>query len=621
MKSFLEKSIEIIKTKDRELFSGLSELKTEANISIVTSGTGEVVPAVELDNRKLFIHSRFDPYKEAERFTAEIDTSKFDLIIVFGFGFGYHIELLIKQINPGALLLVIEKDASILKQALALRDLSRLISDERLKIIIDPDDDIIATALKGKSSKRVSFLSHRGSFQLAPDYYNNIRQIVKSYLSVKEVNIATLSRFEKTWTSNISRNINEFVRLPGANVFYDKFKGIPAVVAGAGPSLNKSMEHIRLLRDKVIIICVDTSFGILLKNGIMPHFCLTVDPQIINARYFEGCSSGDTVFITDPTVHPSFFRLIKGRISTVGMAFDMMKWVEEFTGNKGELSYGGSVTTNAYDFAKRIGASPVIMIGQDLAFTGGLAHARGSYLDEEIHLRTDRFFNAHMQNRFQLTALPKIKVKGILSKEVFTNQKLIIFLNWFEKRNDSALINATFDGAFMKGVKHMPIDEIKLAEHNIVIKELIHELYDKNQDEKSHVKSVSDSLLDKCMQMKDELVSLVPVLHRTVSLSGELAGMMKNKKKDAKLDYILKKLSETDKILESKNTLKDMIGFTIQRVIHTITEGYKIDEDDENLGKEELVAKKSHYLYKGILEGSEFNLKILNKIITLLKGS
>ena len=95
--------------------------------------------------------------------------------------------------------------------------------------------------------------------------------------------------------------------------------------------------------------------------------------------------------------------------------------------------------------------------------------------------------------------------------------------------------------------------------------------------------------------------------------------MMKNNKKDSKLDYILKKLSEIDKLLESKNTLKDMIGFTIQRVIHTITEGYEIDENDEKLSREELVAKKSHYLYKGILEGSEFNLRIINKIILLLK--
>jgi len=69
------------------------------------------------------------------------------------------------------------------------------------------------------------------------------------------------------------------------------------------------------------------------------------------------------------------------------------------------------------------------MVGQDLAFTGGYAHARGSYLDEQVNLRTDRFFNAQVFNRRQLTALPKIFVKGIRSPKVHTNQKMMIFLH------------------------------------------------------------------------------------------------------------------------------------------------------------------------------------------------
>ncbi|MBN2039363.1 MAG: motility associated factor glycosyltransferase family protein [Spirochaetes bacterium] len=618
MESFLNKNTGIIRKKDRELYSKIYESESRMNISVFTSKNGDIVPSVEVNSRNLFIHSRFDPYKEAERFIAGIDPSKFDLFIVFGFGFGYHIELLLKKINPDALILIIDKEASMVREALTHRDLALLVSDERVVMLIDPDEDQIAETLKGKSSKRVSFLSHRGSFQVSPEYYNNIRQIVKSYLSVKEVNIATLSRFEKTWTANIARNIKEFVRLPGADMFYDKFRGMPALIAGAGPSLNKSLEFIKDNQDRIIIICVDTSYRILQRNGISPHFCLTVDPQIINARYFEDCTFENTVFVTDPAVHPSVFRLINGRISTVGMAFDMMKWVEEFTGPKGELAYGGSVTTNAYDFAKRIGASPVIMAGQDLAFTDRLAHARGSYLDEEVHLRTDRFYNAHMKNRFQLTALPKIKVKGIRSPEVITNQKLMIFLNWFEKRNDPDLINATWDGAFIKGVNHSSLNEIALPDLNRNIFDLIQDLYSESQNDLSSAASASNELLKKCRQMSDELDSLLPVFERAVKLSDEMAGMMKENRKDSKLDYILKKLSETDKILESKNTLKDLIGFTIQRIIHTITEGYEIDENDEKISNEELVAKKSHYFYKGILEGSEFNSKILKKMITLL---
>lgn len=618
MGSIYENNISAIRLNDPGLLEQVADTKDAEYVDSIVSKTGDIIPVINTDNKKLYIHSRFDPAKEASRFISEIDPGAFDLFIVFGFGYGYHIEELIKNTDNNSNLLVLEKDPHLFRSALLSRDIASVLGDNRLRILIDPDEEVIAGALKGKSSKRVSFLTHRGSFQTDPAYYDNLRQIARSYLSKKDVNIATLSRFEKTWSSNISRNIREIISLPGANVFYNKLAGIPAVIAGAGPSLNKSIDFIRAVRDKSVIICVDTSYSILRDNGIIPHFCLTVDPQLINARYFEGTNGEDIVFIADPSVHPSVFRLIRGKISVLGMAFEMMKWIEDVSGSKGELLYGGSVTTNAYDFAKRIGASPVVMVGQDFAFTGGLAHARGSYLDEEVRLRTNRFFNVHMQNRLQLTSLPKIKVRRIRGGDVYTNQKLMIFINWFENRKDPELINASYDGAVIKGVRHAAQDEVVFPDINEDIRGIIADLYDNSRIPEGSNKAVSGILLGKCIAMENELNTLLPALKRAVSLSEELVVLLKQKTKGGKLDYILKKLSETDKMLESKNTLKDMIGFTVQRVIHTITEGYDIDPGDEGLSEEELVAKKSHYLYKGILEGSEFNMKILKKMIILL---
>jgi hypothetical protein len=619
MESFFKQSIEIIKNSNPALFSMLEDSGKNDKVSVIDSKTGEKVPEVEVNNTKMLIHSKFDPHKEAVRFICEINASNFDLFVVFGFGFAYHLEELIKKIGPDVTVLALEKDPAIIKEAISSRNLTALLSDDRLKIIANPDEDKISEILKGRSSHRVSLITHRGSFQLDPDYYNNLNRIIKSYLSTKEVNIATLSKFEKTWASNIARNIPEFIRLPGANMFYDNFKGMPAIAIGAGPSLSSSIDFIKSNLDKAVIICVDTSYRILKEHGIIPHFCVTVDPQVINARYFEGDVKCETIFITDPTVHPSTFRLIKGNIVSAGMVFDMMKWIEEIAGVKGELTYGGSVMTNAYDFAKRIGASPVVLVGQDLAFTGGLAHARGAYLDEEVFLYQNRFYNALMKNRLQLTALPKIRVKGIRGQEAFTNQKLMIFLSWFEKRNDPDLVNASFDGAYIKGVKHSPAEELKFPQVNTDIYKLIRGLYNEHGIRPASLTTVGKSLLKRCTSIRDELDSLSETVKRAVVLSSDLIDLVKENKKSSKLDYILKKLSETDKIINSKTTLKEMIGFTVQRVIHTITEGYEIDNNDEYISKEEIVAKKSHFLYKGILEGTEFNIKIINKMIKLLE--
>ena len=613
------------------------------SIEVVETKQGDFVPAIIRNGIRLLVHSKFDPVREAERFIGEIELGAYDLFIVFGFGFGYHVEQIRKGMSRDSLVLVIEKNPLLVKRAMEARNIAAILEDERFILLLDPSEDAIAEALRGKSSRRSSLILHRGSFQIEPDYYGNMQEIARSYLSTKEVNIATLAKFERIWASNIARNIDAFIRAPGANIFFDKFRNIPAIVAAAGPSLNRSIDFIRKSRDRAIIVAVDTSYRILMSHGIEPHFCIVVDPQVINARYFEGSGRSKTILIADPTVHPSVFRLFCGRVAVTGIAFELMNWIERQCGSKGEITHGGSVSTNAYDFAKRLGASPVILVGQDLAFTGDLAHARGSYLDEQVHLRTGRLYTPEMFNRLQLTALPKIFVRGIRGAQVHTNQKMMIFLSWFEKRRDGNLINATEDGASIPGVKHVNSNDIEMPEPKIVFDADIEEIYRKN----CSVGAARDAwarLLKMIGSILKEIDSILPVLERAVGFSENLESLMKEKRgggvqspdhvrhpaavgtsasvpqrDQSKLNYLLKKLAEADRIVESKKHAKEMISITIQRVIHTINEGYEIDEGDSALSDNELVAKRSSYLYKGLLEGARFNVRILKKMEKMLQ--
>ena len=461
MKSFLESNLALLGSRDAALAEAVARCADDGSVTGVDGKNGPV-PEVAVGDRRLTVHSRFDPVKEAERFASEVDAGSFDLFVAAGFGFGYHLESLLGRTGRDATVLALEKSVLMVRKACEARDLSPLFGDPRFQLAVDPKEDDIARLLMGRSTRRVSFLTHRGSHQADPAWYGNLMRIAKSYLSTKEVNIATLAKFEKSWSLNIARNIAQITELPGVERFYGAFAGVPAIVAAAGPSLTASLDFIRKHAGRSVIIAVDTSYGLLRRHGIEPHFCVTVDPQPVNARYFEGDRGGSTVMVADPSSHPSVFRLFKGRAVLAGMAFPMMKWIEDICGERGEIAHGGSVSTNAFDFAKRLGASPVVLVGQDLAFTGGYAHARGSYLDEQVHLRTTRFGNPEMFNRYQLTALPRIFVQGIRGGKVHTNQKMMIFLSWFERRLDPGLVNATVDGALMKGVRHAAQEELVL---------------------------------------------------------------------------------------------------------------------------------------------------------------
>ena len=618
MNSFFAKNISLFKKKSPKT-GFLADLITDDNfIEIIESKNGEYVPFVTRNGHKIPVHSRFDPRTEAARFAAEI-SAEHDLYIVFGFGFAYHIEALLAKIPSASNMLVIEKEAVMLKTVLKYRDLSVLLNDERLNILIDPSEDELAETLKGKSSLKVSFITHRGSHQINEEYYVSMLELCRSYLSTKEVNIATLAKFEKVWSANIARNIVPFIKSTAIKNFYGKFAKIPAIVVAAGPSLCESLDFIRENSRKAVIIAVDTAMPILAKAGIQPHFCVAVDPQLVNARYFEGLPKLDTLLVADPTVHPSVFHFYKGPVAVTGIAFDIMKWIENICGEKGEITHGGSVSTNAFDLAQRLSCSPIILTGQDLSFTGGRVHPKGSYMEEQIFLKTNRLANAEMHNRKQITSTQRVTAKGIRSPRVVTNQKMMIFMSWFQKQKNENLINATFDGLSIPGIKHSPAKLLSLENNDVDIKKTIEEILGSFPGAQTTEETVK-KLKIRINKIFNEIASLIPQLEQAKRLSADLAALFESNKTDpGKIGYILKKLDETDRILESKENLKGMLSMVSQKAIHTINEGYSIDKSDDGLSKELLTAKRSNYLYGELYEGCLFNKKAFTAMLRCIE--
>ncbi len=613
MKELFDCNINVLEKRDHALAADI--LAADAStVEVQVSKSGLPVPsAASGDARRMLVHSRIDPVREAERFVAETGISGKDLVVVLGFGFGYHVEALAAVAGKGVNIIVAEQNASMVRAAFMNRDMTGLLSMDNVFLIVKPDEDKLAAVLKGRASRNVVFMIHRGTYQLDQQYWSDVLIMMKSFISTKDVNIATLARFEKTWCSNISRNIGIISAATGANIFFDRFGGMPAIVAAAGPSLTASLDFIKKNTGRCVIVAVDTSYKILTDYGIVPHFCMSVDPQLINARYFEGSSETDTVLVADPTVHPSVFRFFRGRRAVTGIAFDMMKWIEDICGRKGDLAHGGSVSTSAYDFAKRLGASPVIMVGQDLAFTSGLAHARGSHLDEQVHNRTWRFMNAQMSNRRQLTYLPPVFVDGARGGRVRTTQKMLIFRNWFENRNDGALINATANGVMIHGIPNVPHSAINIPGAAKDPFDVIDDVF--ASAGAGAGPSEKERMRRRVAGMSLEVGELLPVFEKALALSGELAEMIESgmdKSNPGRMGYILSKLADADAFIESREKSRGILSFAMQRVIHTITEGYETGAAAENAGT------RSVFLYSGMVEAARFTARLLEKMKVLL---
>jgi hypothetical protein len=120
-------------------------------------------------------------------------------------------------------------------------------------------------------------------------------------------------------------------------------------------------------------------------------------------------------------------------------------------GDRGVLHTGGSVATNAFSFARLMGASPLIMIGQDLAYTGGASHASGylwpKTLDEAKNLKGDGFR----------------EIEGYYGDRVHVDRQLDSYRKWYEVfmlvYPHEKVINATEGGAKINGTQQMQFKE------------------------------------------------------------------------------------------------------------------------------------------------------------------
>jgi hypothetical protein len=232
--------------------------------------------------------------------------------------------------------------------------------------------------------------------------------------------------------------------------YKDLYKNKPVLIVATGPSLNKQLDTLQKYKDQFIVIAVDPAVPILKKYGIVPDYVASIDPR--KRPYWQhnqldpkttflieiGCcpdvawSNNHNYLVT--SCHPDVHRLM----NSLGISVPLM-------------ANGGSVATCAFNFAHFAGANPIVLIGQDLAWTNGKDHAEGyvsQYTQEVLNERYERGF----------------EVEGFDGNPVRTEKQLLGYKTWFEERikkmPDTMVINATEGGAKIHGAVQIAFADV-----------------------------------------------------------------------------------------------------------------------------------------------------------------
>lgn len=442
-------------------------------VSESRSGAKTLSVKTDDNSREIRIHSAYDPVKEAERSVEDFNPGRNSLIIVSGIGLGYHIDLLKKKFRD-IKVIAVENDPEVT----SICRVENSPALDNVHVIHDENDiQVLFDNLRMSEFNGISHYTHRPSYQLNPGFYDGIIALVKQQVSSKVSDLLTRFEFEERWMKNIFLNLRHVEDSIPVSALFGKFDGYPGVIVSAGPSLRQNLDALKRVSDRAVILCVDTSYKVLTKAGITPHLVMTLDAQKYSRKHFTGTRAGEALLVADIVACPSVINNFDGKkiISTTSKYYQdtsgrtvrettpAMDWVEKYITSPGDVQSGGSVATSAFDLLLNMGCNPIILTGQDLAYTGREYHCSGTYHNDDWQLLTGRFrgldtINQNLIRRRRIKYVPSFGGNGmVISDFVFDLYKF-----WFE---DSAarvtvkVVNATGGGSRISNTIEAGLEE------------------------------------------------------------------------------------------------------------------------------------------------------------------
>ena len=385
--------------------------------------------------KNILIHSMYDPVKEGQAFAEKVTTGS--QVCLYGFGLGYHIDALLEKIGPSGFLLAIELSPDLLLAAMILRNQSKALLDERFHIVHGLNEEIVSTEIvkymgkmQSTSAKNLEVFFHSPSFKCIPSSFPRLTNSLEVLLMERRFP-AVLGDMEK---ENYVLNKEIVEQNAGINFLRSKHKGKPGLLVSAGPSLDDILPYLKQIDKKFILACVDTALPILSREGIVPDYVFSLDPQEDSFQYFRDYLESSAKLIFTPSANTKVVHYYKGEKFVVfKQTSPQFKEEESIINSKGSTQSGGSVSCLALDVLIQFGCNPIFLTGQDLSFPCNRIYSSFSNNNKQMMDKLDSVSMLKENHKAASRKEKTVIVENIAGDKVATNQAMYSYLRAIEE--------------------------------------------------------------------------------------------------------------------------------------------------------------------------------------------
>src|SRR3990167_4426221 len=215
-----------------------------------------------------------------------------------------------------------------------------------------------------------------------------VSDTINEEMLLNKANKNTLQKKLQSWASQLNVNAPIVKQHPGTKIFHNKLKDVPCVIVSAGPSLEQSINKLKALKGKAVIMALGTSFRSCINREIIPDFVNAHDangPDIKagtggGPKFFTGTYAKETIALFVNYIYPGTIKSYDGPkcfyyvedpgisvYKTMALACD---GPDRPDGSFLESSIigGSSVAHTALYAAINFGCNPITYVGLDLSY-------------------------------------------------------------------------------------------------------------------------------------------------------------------------------------------------------------------------------------------------------------
>lgn len=455
-----------------DLAARIQSAEQDAEVALRNTDTNYPTLVVQKHGQWAALHHPQDPVMHAQQYAQSITgLASARNLMMFGFGLGYAALLARQTMKEPQRILIMEPSLSVFRAALQTVDLSNLMLDPCVEIVVGNAPGAIRQAVlnhlmdfMANSVIAVEYPPVTGAFA---DWAEAAKQEAQDTLRLGQSGLVTKFKDGPLTLRNLLGNLDAVAATPGLSAFGGSFKNVPAIVIAAGPSLAKNIDQLRSLEDNFLLIAVDTAYELLLKQGVKPHIVVTVDPTELNLRHFKQERYDGGWLLFDPEARPEIVAKFSNRLTAMTDKHDFFQWIDQQCGGKGVIRKGGMVSQMGIYAADYLGCSPIVLVGQDLALgrDDGATHIADAANYRNVGFVDGESDKADVPNMdvSQVSREPLFWVDGVDGEKVPTVQSFLIYIRMLEedaRRIAAPIIDASEGGAKIAGTQIQPLAEV-----------------------------------------------------------------------------------------------------------------------------------------------------------------